>query len=158
MGVHGQGAREGEEGLGGGEVVPEGRVGGEEDVGDQTELGDGRGEGGEHEVADAEGREAGYGWGAEGVGEDEEEDLADVVVALEVVEVGVAAEDFEDQVGEEGFLVVELGVVFVWGGLVGGGGLGEVGGGGRTLGVVDECPVDVELDLVFISVAGEVLP
>lgn len=95
--VHGQGAREGEEGLDRGEVPPELGVRGAEDVGEEAELRDGWGEGGEHEVADAEGGEAGDGGGAEGGREDEEQDLADVVVALEVAEVGVAAEDGEDE-------------------------------------------------------------
>lgn len=34
-------------------------------------------------------------------GEDEEKDLGDVVVALEVVEVGMPAEDGEDEAGEK---------------------------------------------------------
>lgn len=34
---------------------------------------------------------------AGGRGQDEEKDLGDVVVALEVGEVGVSAEDFDDQ-------------------------------------------------------------
>ena len=39
----------------------------------------------------------------------EEQDLGDVVVALEVAEVGVGAEDGDDEGGEEGFGVGELG-------------------------------------------------
>lgn len=113
--VHGQGAGEGEEGLDRGEVPPELGVRGAEDVGQEPELGDGRGEGGEHEVADAEGGEAGDGGVAEGRGEDEEQDLADVVVALEVAEVGVAAEDGEDEGGEVVFLAGEFGFVLDWG-------------------------------------------
>jgi hypothetical protein len=42
-------------------------------------------------------------------GEGEEKDLGDVVVALEVAEVGVGAEDGDDEGGEEGFGVGELG-------------------------------------------------
>jgi hypothetical protein len=41
--------------------------------------------------------------------------LGDVVVAVEVVEVGVVAAEGGDEVGEEGFLVGELGVGLVWG-------------------------------------------
>ena len=64
VGVHGQGAAEGEEGFRRGQVPPQGRVGGPEDVGDEAQLGDGGREGGKHEVADAEGREPGHGGGA----------------------------------------------------------------------------------------------
>ena len=59
-------------------------VGGAEDVGDEAELLGRGGEGGEEEVADAEEGEAGYERGALRGVEDEEEDLADVVVALDV--------------------------------------------------------------------------
>lgn len=100
VGIHGEGAREGEEGLGLGQVRPEGRVGGAQDGGDEAELGDGGLHVREHEVADAEGGEPGDGGGAQGGRQDEEEDLGDVVVALEVVEVGVAAQYGEDDVGE----------------------------------------------------------
>jgi hypothetical protein len=44
-------------------------------------------------------------------GEDEEEDLADVMVALEVVEVGLAAEDFADEIGELALALADL----LWG-------------------------------------------
>lgn len=47
-------------------------------------------------------------------GEDEEEDLSYVVVALEVGEVGVRAEDGDDEMEEGGFLVVDLGGGLVW--------------------------------------------
>lgn len=79
-------------------MVAQARVGGAQDRGDQAQLGHGRVEGGEHEVADAQRGQAGHCWGAEGGWEDEQEHLADVVVALEVAEVGVAAEDFDDEV------------------------------------------------------------
>lgn len=57
---------------------------------------------GEHEVTEAEVREEGEGVGAGGGGgrEDEEEDLADVVVALEVGEVGIGSEDADYEVVE----------------------------------------------------------
>ncbi len=139
VGVHGERAGEGEEGLGGGEVVPELGVVEVEDGGDEVELGDGRGEGGEHEVADVEEGEAGEGGELEVWGEQEEEDLGDVVVALEVAEVGVGAEEGDDEGGEEGLLVGEL-------------------GGGLVVGVVDEGAVDVELDLVLVFVGREGFP
>lgn len=100
VGVHGQGAREGEEGLCMREVGPEARVDGVEDGWDEAELSDGGGEVGQHKVSDAQRREARDGGAAQGGGEDEEEDLGDVVVALEVVQVRVAAENGKDDVGE----------------------------------------------------------
>jgi hypothetical protein len=92
-----------------------------------------------HNVADVDVGVGGVGGVVLGWWEDEEQDLGYVVVALEVAEVGVVAEEGEDEGGEEGLLVGELG-----GGLVGG--------------VVDEGAVDVELDLVFVFVAGEGFP
>lgn len=52
-------------------------------------------------------------------GEGEEEYLGDVVVALEVTEVGVGAEDGEDEGGEGGLLEGELGFALIWERLVG---------------------------------------
>lgn len=78
-------------------------------------MGDGGLQVWEHEVADAQGREAGEGDGAQGGGQDEEKDLADVVVALEVVQVRVATEDGEDERGELEFLQVALVLGFVLG-------------------------------------------
>jgi hypothetical protein len=48
--------------------------------------------------------------------EEEEQDLGDVVVALEVAEVGVGAEDGDDERREKGFGVGALGLGLVWGG------------------------------------------
>lgn len=87
-----------------GEVGPELGVCGVQDAGDETELGDGGVEVGEHEVPDAEEGEAGDGGTAQPGWEDEEEDLGDVVVALEVVYVRVAAQDGQDEVGEAVFV------------------------------------------------------
>lgn len=98
VGVHGEGARQGKEGLGLREVGPEPGVRGVQDAGDETELGDGGVEVGQHEIPDAKEREAGDCGAMQPGWEDEEEDLCDVVVALEVVYVGVAAQDGEDQV------------------------------------------------------------
>jgi hypothetical protein len=61
------------------------------------------------------------------------------VVALEVAEVGVGAEHLEDE-GGQGELV---------------GGEGRLG---AVLGVVDEGPLDIELDLVFVPVPREGFP
>lgn len=44
--------------------------------------------------------------------------MGDVVVALEVAEVGVEAEEGDDEVGEEGFDVGELSVGLVWEGVL----------------------------------------
>lgn len=79
-------------------MAPEGRVGGAQDGREETELGDGGVEVGEHKVADAEEGQAGDGRGLETWGEDEEEDLGDIVVALKVVEKTVPAEDGEDEI------------------------------------------------------------
>lgn len=103
VGVHGEGAGEGEEWLVLGEVGPEGGVGGVEDDGDEAELGDGGREVGEVKVSYAEEGEACDGWGAKAGWEDEQEDLGYVVVALEVVDIWMATEDGEDQIGEGGF-------------------------------------------------------
>lgn len=117
VGVHGHRAREGEEGLRPREVRRQGRVGGADDVRDQAQLGDGRGEVGEHEVADAQGREPGHGGRAEVRGQDQEEDLAYVVVALEVAQVRVPPQDGEDEVRQLLLLAGKLLVGFVCGGV-----------------------------------------
>jgi hypothetical protein len=71
-------------------------------------------QGGEHEVADAQQGEPRSG-GTRGVGtEDEEEDLEDVVVALEVAEGWVESEDGGDEVGEFVFAGEHAGFGFVW--------------------------------------------
>lgn len=98
VGIHGERAGQGEEGLGLRKVGPEFGVRGMQDAGDETELGDGGFEVREHEIADAQKGEAGDGGAAQPGREDEEEDLGDVVVALEVVDVRVAAQDGEDEV------------------------------------------------------------
>lgn len=96
VGEHGQGVGEGEVGLVAREVRAQGRVRGAQDVGDQVQLRHGGGERGEHEVADPQDGEPGHGEAAQGGREHEEEDLADVVVALEVAEIGLLAEDLGD--------------------------------------------------------------
>ena len=104
--------------------------------GDEPELCECGSEVREHVVADSEDGEAGDGEGGEGRGEDQEEDLRDVVVALEVVQVGVLPQ----HAGYEG---AECGLV------------GEGLGGGLVGGVVDEGAVDVEGDLGFVLVGWE---
>jgi hypothetical protein len=111
--VHGQCAREGEEGLRARQVQAQRRVDGGEDVGDQAELCDGRRQVREHEVADAKGGEARYRGGAERGWQHEEEHLADVVVALEVAQIRVAAQGLGDEVRELGLLRFELGLRLV---------------------------------------------
>lgn len=84
VGVHGQGAGEGVEGLDAVKVAAELRVGVRDDVREELELRGGRPKGRQHEVSDSEDREAGDELGSQGRVQDQEEDLADVVVALEV--------------------------------------------------------------------------
>lgn len=74
-------------------------VGSLEDGVEEGEVGDGRVEGGEHKIADAEERDAGGRRRGNRGTENQEEDLDDVVVALEVVQRGVSTEDLDDQVG-----------------------------------------------------------
>jgi hypothetical protein len=103
VGVEGEGGGEGEErgGLGGeGEMLEEVPIGDMEQGGQQMQVGFGTGDGGQHEVPDAEEREAGGG-GFGGVGaQDEEQDLDNVVVALEIGQEGMSAEDGGDDVGQ----------------------------------------------------------
>lgn len=69
-----------------------------QDAGDEAELGDGGFEVGQHEIADAQEGETGDGGAAQPGREDEEEDLGDVVVALEVVNIRVATQDGENEI------------------------------------------------------------
>lgn len=113
MGVHGQGAGEGVEGLYAGKVAPQLGVGLVEDIWKQPQLRSRGPEVGEHEVADAEDGEAGDDGGAPFWAQDEQEHLADVVVALEVAEVRVAAEDFGDEGGELCLALAQFGIGLV---------------------------------------------
>jgi hypothetical protein len=71
-----------------------------QDRGQEVEVGLRAGESGQHEVADAEQGEACGGGSCNEGPEDEEEHLHDVVVALEVAEGRVLAEDGGDDGGE----------------------------------------------------------
>lgn len=106
--VHGQRTREGEERLRSREVPPQGWVGPPEDIWNESELGDGGGEGGQHEVADAEDRKAGEAGKVQVRGQGEEEDLGDVMVPLEVREIRVSAKEGDDEGIKEVLVVVEL--------------------------------------------------
>jgi hypothetical protein len=77
-------------------------------VWDKLELAEGGGECGEHVVADPKGRKTRHAGGCVRVGEHEEEDLADVVVTLEIAKVGLATEDFGYEVRELFFSEVHL--------------------------------------------------
>jgi hypothetical protein len=79
-------------------VGAQARVDGVDYGGDEAELRKSGGEVWQHEVADSEGGETCDGGCAVLGREHEEEDLADVVVALEVAEVGVATEDFDYEI------------------------------------------------------------
>lgn len=83
-------------------------IGGLEDRAEQFELGDGRLKRGEHEVADAQKAQAcDCCWGIVGA-EDEEEDLDDVMVALEVAQRGVSSQDIKNDIGELFLPALEL--------------------------------------------------
>lgn len=99
MGIHRQRARKGVERLDVDEVSAEAGVGGVEYIGEQAELCDGGSEGRQHEVADSKEGKSGDEGGSKGGFEDEEEHLADVVVALEVTEEWMPSQDFDDEVG-----------------------------------------------------------
>jgi hypothetical protein len=85
-----------------------------EDVGDEAKLSDGWRQGGEHEVANAEGRQPGNSRSAEGRGQDEQEDLADVVVPLEIAEIGEAPQDLDDKVRKFALLDVKFSFCLVY--------------------------------------------
>jgi hypothetical protein len=156
VGEHGDGTREGERGLALGHVGEQLGVGGAEDGAEQLELGDGRLERGQHEVADAQDAQAGDGSGRLMCAEDEQEDLDDVVVALEVAQRGVPPEDVEYDIGELFLAVVQLPVRLCEA-------LASKASGGyvrqRTiLGVVNECAVDIEANLMLVFVGWQLLP
>lgn len=90
--------------------------------------------------------------------EGEEEDLGNVMVALEVAEVRVVAEHGYDEVGQEGFGAGELGVGLVWHIFRGEQSGRKVFRSRHTLWVVDEGAVDVKLDLVFVFVDRKRVP
>lgn len=96
--VHGERARQGEEWLCLREVGPELGVRGVQDARDEAELGYGGFEVWEHEITYSEERESGHGGATQARREDEEEDLGNIVVALEIVDVGIAAQNREDKV------------------------------------------------------------
>lgn len=91
-----------------GQMVVQLGVGGAEDGSEQFELGYGGVERGQHEVPDAEEAQAGDGCGRFLRAKDEQEDLDDVVVALEVAQAWVSAEDIEYDIGELLLPAVEL--------------------------------------------------
>lgn len=97
VGVHGQGAGEGVKGLDGGDVPQQGRVRGGEDVWEQAQLRRRGPEVGQHEVADAQHREARDAGGRPRRPEHEQEHLAYVVVALKVAQVGARAQHLRNQ-------------------------------------------------------------
>jgi hypothetical protein len=81
----------------------------------QLEVGYGRIERGDHKVPNAQETEAGDGSRRIVGAEREEEDLDNVVVALEVAQGGVSPENSENDVGQFLFPPVELGVGFYTG-------------------------------------------
>src|SRR5689334_13710606 len=83
-------------------------IGGAEDGSQQLKLGYGRIKCRQHEVADAQQAQTSHGSRGIVCAENEEEDLDDVVVALEVAQRWVLAEDFEDDMGELVLPTIEL--------------------------------------------------
>ena len=65
---------------------------------EEGQVGDGGVERGQHEVPDAKEREASHGRRGSRGPEDEEQHLDDIMVALEIVQGGVAAQDLDDDV------------------------------------------------------------
>lgn len=114
VGEHGQGVGEGEVRLVPRQVLAQLPVHGAQDVGDQVQLRDGGRQRGQHEVADPKHREPGDGERPQGRREHEEENLADVMVALEVAEIRLLAENLGDEVRELRLLLLELGLGVVW--------------------------------------------
>lgn len=108
MSEQGYGAGYGERGLTLRHMVVQLGVGGAEDGSEEFELGYGWVERGQHEVADAEEAQAGNGCGRFLRAKDEQEDLDDVVVALEVAQAWVSAEDIQYDIGQLLFPAVEL--------------------------------------------------
>lgn len=106
VGEHGQRVGEREVRLVPRQVPAEIRVHGVQDVGDQVQLRDGGRQRGQHEVADPEHGEPGDGRRPQGGRQHEEQHLADVVVALEVAEIGLLAEHLGDEVRELGLLLL----------------------------------------------------
>lgn len=99
MGVHCQGPCERIEGLGASEMSPQLWVGAIKDFREQSELGYSRGETRQHKVSNPQRGKAGQQRDAPGWAQDEEENLAYVVVTLEVTKIGIAAEELGDHTG-----------------------------------------------------------
>lgn len=108
VGEQGYGACYSERGLALGQVVVQLGVSGAEDGSKQFELGYGWVERGQHEVPDAEEAQACDGRRCFLRAQDKQEDLDDVVVALEVAQAGVSAEHVEYDIGQLLFPAVEL--------------------------------------------------
>ena len=82
-----------------------------DDRGDKTQLRERWGKCRQHVVADAQRGEAGHAGRALARLQHQEEDLTDVVVALEVVQVRLAAQDLADEVRELALAAEDL----LWG-------------------------------------------
>lgn len=104
----GYGAGYGERWLTLGHMVVQLGVSGAEDGSKQFELRYGGVERGQHEVPDAEEAQAGDGCGCFLRAKDEQEDLNDIVVALEVAQAWVSAEDVEYDIGQLLLPVIKL--------------------------------------------------
>lgn len=113
MRIQRQRCRERKVRLRAGEVTLERGVGGAQQGRQEAQVGERGGERGQHEVADAQQREAAQRGHGERGAQDEQQNLRNVVVALEVAEGRVAAQDFGDEREERGFAAGELRVAFV---------------------------------------------
>ncbi len=79
-------------------MTPQAWIGRAKNVGYEMKLGYGRLERRQHEIPNAQCRQAGYGLSAGWDRKNKQENLAYVVVALEVAKIGVSPQDLDDQV------------------------------------------------------------
>lgn len=108
VGKHGKGIGQCEGSLRFGQMVIQFGVGSCEYGVKQREMGDGGIEGGEHKVPDAQQAQTRDSCGGFLRAKDEQEDLDYVVIALEVVQGGVAADSLDDYVGKVFFQAAKL--------------------------------------------------
>lgn len=112
--IHGQHASKGKKGLCPRQVTPELGVAGTQDVRDEAQLADGRSERRQHKVTDPQGREPCHRRCADWGRENQEEYLADVMVALKVAEVRIAAQHLDDQGRKFILLPREFSIILIW--------------------------------------------
>lgn len=105
---HGDGIGNGKRGIAFRQAVVQDWIGGSKYGPQELELGDGRVERREHKVAYAEKAQSCDSGGSLVGTQHQQEDLNDVMVALEVAQGGVAAQDLDNDVGEVLLALIEL--------------------------------------------------